>query len=143
MKLLFLLSSVAFAATYECPLTETDLNTNLNTCKMHIIKDECEQRGIQVWSNTIVDGNSLQADEIKTNAECDNLGIHIDEIKLVDNKAVISYTSIESGNSVNEIAEAEQQQDGGQKNEPANGTFHLVEPGAELRSQILQWHKIS
>lgn len=125
MKLLFLLSSVAFAATYECPLTETDLNTNLNTCKMHIIKDECEQRGIQVWSNTIVDGNSLQADEIKTNAECDNLGIHIDEIKLVDNKAVISYTSIESGNSVHEVS-ADQWGETGTVSHHVSGSYTKV-----------------
>ena len=71
---------------------------------MEIIKSECEQRGIKVWSETEVNANSLQADEIKTNSDCDNLGIHIDEIKMTGEKIIIAYSSLNSGDSVHVVS---------------------------------------
>lgn len=102
---LILIVGSIHANTHECFIDGTkSLPTQIQSCKVAAIRAECEQRGIDVWSKTHTDNNTLQADEIKTTSSCSNLNIQINNIDVNDSTIVITYKSITDKQEVHQVS---------------------------------------
>lgn len=105
MLILMLAITAIQANVHECLIDDTkSLSTQIQSCKVAAIRAECEQRGVDVWSKTYTDGNTLQADEIKTKSTCSNMNIQISNIDVTDSVIVVTYTSITDKQEVHQVS---------------------------------------
>lgn len=102
--IVLLLCGMAFSRQYTCAYDSTkNYNKQVESCKLQIMRFECEQEGVSVWSTTTTDGNTLKADRISTNAHCQELGVNISTVALLPQKMVVTYTSFRYGDDVHEV----------------------------------------
>jgi len=106
---LILISILATMSVYAnqmvCPYdTNKDVNPQIESCRLYVMKSICEQNGISVWSQTKTHNNTLKADEINTKSSCSDIGIRISNISITDNTILMSYTSVVESNKVTEVS---------------------------------------
>lgn len=102
--IVLLLCGVAFSRQYTCAYDSTgDYSKQVESCKLQIMRSECEQEGVSVWSKTTTNGNTLQADQINTDAHCQELGVNISTVSLLPQKMLVTYTSLRYGDDVHEV----------------------------------------
>lgn len=103
-KMIMLLAAVAFANDFVCPYDALkSLDSQIATCEAAILKSECEQQGIEVWSNSKVSENTLQADEVNTSSSCKNIGIQIQKIVPDSGTMTLTYSSTQSTDRVHVV----------------------------------------
>lgn len=83
------------------------IEDQVEICKLQIFRNECENKSIDVWSNTKTINNTLNADEIKTTSSCISSDITINYIIATDTTIGISYSVNNKSNQVKEISMVE------------------------------------
>ena len=101
--MILILAASTLAATFSCPLTDGDIQTQLDDCKYKILKAECEQNGIKVWSNSKTENNTLKADVINTESSCENLDIQYENYRVKSGNIIVSYSTANSQNDVHVV----------------------------------------
>ncbi len=103
-KIIILLAAVTFANDFVCPYDAMKpLDSQIASCETSILKNECEQQGIKVWSESKVSGNTLQADEVNTSSDCKNIGIQIQKVVPDSNIMTVTYASKTSDDRVHVV----------------------------------------
>lgn len=104
VKIIILLAAVAFANDFVCPYDAMKpFDSQIATCEASILKNECEQQGIKVWSESKVSNNTLQADEVNTSASCKNLGLKIQKIIPGNGIMTVTYSAAQSTDRVHVV----------------------------------------
>lgn len=99
------MASITMANTFICQVNpNTNLNPQMQSCRIAIIKHECEQLGITVNSNTTVSNNTITTDNIKTSSNCSNISIHATNVKLINNQLHVIYDVINKNNQVRTVS---------------------------------------
>lgn len=95
----------AYANQMVCPYDPNkDINPQIESCKLFVLKSICEQQGIAVWSHTETRNNTLKADQINTEASCSNLGVNVSNISFSDSSFILTYTSTHEPSVVTEVS---------------------------------------
>lgn len=95
----------AYANQMLCPYdSNKDINPQIESCKLFVLKSLCEQQGIAVWSHTETHNNTLKADQINTKASCSNLGVNVSNIRFSDSSFILTYTSVNEPSAVTEVS---------------------------------------
>lgn len=109
MYKLILLSILATVSVYAnqmaCPYDiNKDINPQIESCRLYVMKSICEQHGIALWSQTKTHNNIIESDAINTKSSCSDIGIKISNINITNNQIVMSYTSTIESNKVTEVS---------------------------------------
>jgi len=89
------------AADIKCqfdPAMNTD--QQITSCKLKVIREACEQKGIEVWSNIKVSNSMVDHDRVSTHASCDSMGIKVNNLKISGSSMMLSYDIIKTNETV-------------------------------------------
>lgn len=101
--MILILAASTLANTFSCPFTDGDIQSQLEDCQYKILKAECEQNGIKVWSKSKTENNTLKADVINTESSCENLDIKYEGYRVKSGNLVVSYSTAISQNDVHVV----------------------------------------
>lgn len=125
--LLVLMAFMAASAEYTCLLNPNrTLDANIESCKLKILQDECEKKGVRLSSATTTKNFSLQSDKIIVRSTCRELNIKVTEATFnkKHDKIFVEYVLIDSSkNSAVEEISMNSWNDLGKTQSNANATI--------------------